>query len=96
MAEDRRMHFPEETIRTVLKNFYADDSLKSVGTTEGAINIVYDRCKLVTLVGFWLTKWISNDRKVLEVIPVEEREKGVKNLDLDHSSLPVERPLGMH
>lgn len=52
MAEDRRMHFPEETIRTVLKNFYADDSLKSVGTTEGAINIVYDRCKLVTLVGF--------------------------------------------
>lgn len=22
------------------------------GTTEGAINIVYDRCKLVTLVGF--------------------------------------------
>ena len=35
------MDFPEETIQAGLKNFYADDCLKSVGTTEEAINIVH-------------------------------------------------------
>jgi len=79
------MDFPEETIQAVLKNFYADDCLKSVGTTEEAINILLSLCKLLALVGFRLTKWISNDRRVLEPIPVEQRAKGVKNLDLDHS-----------
>ena len=96
VAHDQRMNFPEETLQTVLKNFYADDCLRSVGTTEEAISIVHSLCKLLALVGFRLTKWISNDRRVLEAIPVEERAKGVKNLDLDGSSLPVERALGIH
>jgi len=62
VADDHRMDFPEETIQTVLKNFYADDCLNSVGTTEEAINIVLSLCKLLALVGFRLAKWISNDR----------------------------------
>ena len=32
---------------------------------------------------------------MLEAILVEERAKGVKNLDLDRSSLPVQRALGI-
>ena len=96
VAADHKMNFPEETIRTVLKNFYADDCLKAVGTTEGAINIVRSLCQLLALGGFRLTKWVSNDRKVLEAVPVEERAKGVKDLDLDCSSLPAERALGIH
>ncbi|KAL9979133.1 hypothetical protein ACROYT_G016747 [Oculina patagonica] len=96
VADDHRVNFPEETIQTVKRNFYADDCHKSVGTNEEAINIVHNLCHLLALVSFRLTKWISNDRRVLEAIPVEERVKGVKNLDLDHSSLPVERALGIH
>ena len=96
VADDHRKDFPEETIQAVLKNFYVYDCLKSVGATEEAINIVHSLCKLLGLVGFRLTKWVSNDRRVLEAIPVEERAKGVKNLDLDRSSLPVERALGIH
>ena len=64
VADDHRKDFPEETIQAVLKNFYADDSLKSVGTTEEAIHIVHSLCKLLGLVGFRLTKWVSNDRRV--------------------------------
>ena len=90
------MDFPEETIQAGLKNFYADDCLKSVGTTEEAINIVHSLCKLLAFVGFRRTKWISNDRRVLQVITVEERAKGVNHLDLDGSSPPVERALGIH
>ena len=95
MAEGHRMDFLEEITQTVLKNFYAD-CLKSVGSTEGAINIVHGLCELLATVGFRLTKWISNDCKVLEAVPIEERAKGVKNLNLDNGSLPVERALGIH
>ena len=82
VAVDHKMNFPEETIRTVLKNFYADDCLKAVGTTEGAINIVRSLCQLLALGGFRLTKWVSNDRRVLEAVPVEERAKGSRTLIL--------------
>ena len=40
---------------------------------------------------FHLTKFVSNDRNVLAVIPAEERT--IKNLDLD--KLPIERALGL-
>ena len=64
VANDHRMDFPEETIQAVLKNFYADDCLKSVGTTEEAINIVHSLCKLLALVGFRLM--LSMRRPTLE------------------------------
>ena len=78
VANDHRMDFPEETIQAVLKNFYADDCLKSVGTTEEAINIVHSLCKLLALVGFRLTnKWNKLDEidtrrsmvKIVERLP---------------------------
>ena len=43
MIHDNRMDFPEVTLQAVLKNFYADDCLESVGTTEEAVNIVHNR-----------------------------------------------------
>ena len=52
VAADLKMNFHEEPIRTVLKNFYADDCLKAVGTTEGAINIVRSLSQLLALGGF--------------------------------------------
>ena len=45
--------------------------------------------------GFNLTKWVSNDRLVLESVPVEDRAKGTKELDLTCDALPVERALGV-
>lgn len=37
----------------------------------------------------------KQQRGVLASIPEEERAKEVKDLDLDHDSLPVERALGV-
>ena len=71
-------------------------SIKAVGTTEGSVNIVRSLSQLLALGEFRLSKWVSNDRKVLEAVPIEERAKGVKDLDLDCSSLPAERALGIH
>ena len=95
-AEDHRDDFDTETTTTVLENFYADDCLKSVDNEERAISLVRKLCKLLSLGGFRLTKWISNSRKVIESIPLNERAKGAKDLDLDKTSLPVERALGVH
>ena len=85
-AEDNVEHFSKEVISTVRNNFYVDDCLKSLPA---------DLRALLLRGGFKLTKWISNSRRVLETIPVDERAKEAKTLDLSKDGLPVERALGV-
>ena len=44
---------------------------------------------LVKRGGFLLTKWISNNPQVIASVPVEERAKEIKGLDLNHDPMPV-------
>ena len=44
---------------------------------------------------FNLTKWISNDRKVLAAFPAEDTAPTVKDLDLCSDSLPIGGALGI-
>nr|XP_058944749.1 uncharacterized protein LOC131772813 [Pocillopora verrucosa] len=94
-AEDHRHEFSPDVVSTVLKNFYVDDCLKSLPSATVAIKHVEELRRLMLRGGFNLTKWISNDREVLESIPVEARAKDVKDLDLDNDALPAERALGV-
>ena len=55
--------------------------------------MVKELSELLSRGGFRLTKWISNDRKVLENIPQSERAASVVDLALDE--IPVERTLGI-
>lgn len=92
-AEDNKTSFDPETVRTVKRNFYVDDCLKSVTSDESAIFLVDNLTELLRRGGFRLTKWLSNSRKVVESIPEAERATVVKNLDFD---LPIiERALGV-
>ena len=45
--------------------------------------------------GFTLTKFVSNSRKVLQLVPEEDRAKEIKGLDLGQDKLPVERARGV-
>ena len=45
--------------------------------------------------GFKITNFISNSRRVLETIPIEDYAKGLKDPDLKDGSLPIDRALGM-
>lgn len=45
--------------------------------------------------GFRLSKWICNDKTVLNSIPEEERVTEVKDIDLDRDHIPLERALGV-
>ncbi|KAL7849609.1 hypothetical protein SRHO_G00212320 [Serrasalmus rhombeus] len=73
----------------------SDGKLASVASEEEAISLYIDLGDICVKGGFCLTKWISNSRNVLAVIPEDERAKEVKDLDLDCDILPVERALGV-
>ena len=92
-AEDNKGNFSEDAVNAVNKDVYVDDFIKSVKTVEAARSLANEVTSLLAVAGFRLTKWISNSRDVLSVIPEEQRAR--PNLDLDLDNLPVERTLGV-
>ena len=90
-AEDNQNEFPAGIVCIVRRNFYVDDCLKSLKTPQEAKTVVKELIALLSRGGFRLTKWISNDREVLESIPQSERAASVVHLALDE--IPVERTL---
>ena len=90
---DNQGAFDSETIETISRNFYVDDCLKSVATTEEAVRLCSQLRELLSRGGFRLTKWIGNDRNLIASVPMTKRAPSVVNLDLD--DLPTERTLGV-
>lgn len=70
-------------------------SLEAVATEDEAVKLVSDLRALCASGGFTLTKWTSKSRKVLMSIPREHRASKVKDLDLRHDNLPIERTIGV-
>jgi len=93
VATDNQSDFNAETIDTVNKNFYVDDCLKSVPSTEEAIKLASELRALLSRGGFNLTKWVSNDKEVLATIPKSERAASAFDLDLE--GLPTQSTLGL-
>lgn len=94
-ALDNEGDFGHHVIDTVVKNFYVDDSLKTVSSKAVAVQLSIDLCHLLSQGGFRLTKWLCNDKDVLETIPKFERARSVLDLDLSNQNLPYERTLGV-
>ena len=88
-AEDNKTDFYVETIDTVNRNFYVDDCVKSVTTTEEAVRLVEQLPELLSRGGFRLIKWISNHREILSSVAKEDLAPSVKNLNLDLEDLPL-------
>ena len=78
-----------EVANVIKKNMYVYDLMKSTETTADAILLVHKVKEQLSKGGFHLTKWCSNDRRVLAVVPEPERAKSVINLKLDQ--LPTEK-----
>ena len=92
-AVDNEVEFDVGIVNTLNRNFYVDDCLKSVSSIEKALKIVEELPKLLEKGDFKLTKWISNRREIMNVIPEEERAPTIVNLDLE--KLPMNRALGV-
>ena len=82
-----------EVANVIKRNMYVDDLMKSTETTADAILLVHKVKEQLSKGGFHLTKWCSNDRTVLAVVPEPERAKSVINLELDQ--LPTQSALGL-
>ena len=95
-ADDNAKIYGTEASETIsMWNFYVDNLLKSTATQKFALDLIPKLTKMCAAGGFRLTKFVSNDREVIASIPKEERAKGIKNIDLDQSRLPMERALGI-
>ena len=92
---DHAEKFEADVVETVQCNFYVDDLLKSLKTSNDAVIMYGKLTELLTLGGFHLTKWISNKRELLEEVPDSELTKELKSIDLEMNELPAERALGM-
>ena len=68
-ADDNQEMFSEEAVRTVRRNFYVYDCLKSIKGETEAISLVSELCRLLSKGGFRLTKWSSNSRRVIKSVP---------------------------
>ena len=93
-AKDNAAFFSEDVVKSVEKDFYVDDLLKSFSSDLKAMKFAKDLTDLLLKGGFRLTKWCSSSKKVLTSIPEAERADPSLNLDLDQ--LPVKRALGLH
>ena len=92
-ATDNEVQFGPEAAKTLMRNFYADDLLKSTPDAQSAISLIKAVTKMCKAVGFKLGKFISNSTVVLKSLQEDKRRKGVKDADLSLGELPVERAI---
>ena len=83
-ATDNADMFPKAA-RSVQTNFYMDDYLESSPTAEEAAQKAKDLVKMLSIGGFKLTKFVSNDPKILSQI-----EPDSENQSNDGKQLPTQ------
>ena len=91
---DGKDQFGLEAVKTLQNNFYVDDLLKLVAQEEQAIQLIKNVKAMCLSGGFKLTKFLSNNKRVLQSIPEKDRRKGVKDKDLV-GDLPSEQALAV-
>ncbi len=92
-ALDHIDEYSPEVIECILNHFYVDDLLKSLSDIEMAKSIVRDLTELLAKGGFLITKWMSNNKEILQEIPPEHRATPVAEMGLC-DELPYDRALG--
>src|SRR5664279_1783026 len=94
-AVDNQTKFHSDVVKSVERNFYVDDCLKSIADEQKAIWFVKNLRQMLALGGFKLTKWISNSRRVLQSIPEEFQAKEIRGKNVLLDELPSKRALGI-
>ena len=94
-AIDGEEEHGEEAKKFICRNFYVDDGLTSLSSTQGATDLVKSAQATLATANLRLHKVVSNSVEVMEAFPAEDRAKDVRDLDLRHDSLPAQRSLGV-
>ena len=92
-AIDQAENYLKLTSKAVDRNFYVDDLLLSLNNESESITLISELTSMLSNRGFRLTKWISNDRNVLNSVPESEKSPNLSSREFD--DLPYERALGI-
>ena len=95
-AEDGEEEFGSAAKEFIYNDFYVDDGLTSRPTDQETIELLKNTQAILASARLRLHKAVSNSVSVMEALPVEDRGKNVRDLDLHHDSLPTQRSLGVH
>lgn len=95
VADDHEGEFGTSAADFIRRDFYVDDGLKSVPTQAEAIEVIKKTTDMCSKGGLHLHKFTSNSKEVLDQILQEDLAKEIKDLDLLHDKLPIERALGI-
>ncbi len=87
--------FSEATVRFIQRNFYVDDGLTSLDSEAEAVQLVREARDLCNTGKLRLHKFITNSKKVLATIPIQERAEGAADLDMALGEHKMERALGV-
>ena len=93
VARDNKERCSRVASESMLKSFYADNLPKSVITTEETVNLAKEIADVMQRGGFKLTEFISNDKDVMNSLPVAERAKSFQNASFNDNI--NERTLGV-
>jgi len=81
-AEAGREQFGQTTADSLQNDFYVDDGLRSFATPDNAIDVIRNTKAMCATANLCLHKFASNSKVVLETLPVEDRAKNLKDLNL--------------
>ena len=90
---DHQKQFGEFATKSIQRNFYVDDMLRSSVDIETEINLIKRVRDLFEAGGFSLTKFVSNRMRVMQVIPKENIRRNVKLKKLENADSLNERAL---
>ena len=89
-ALDKETRADLATVETVLENIYVDNLCKSCTSVKQAISLVDQLRRLLSSGGFRITKFLSNNKQVLDSIPPEDHAAAI-----DDRQLPTHKTLGV-
>ncbi|XP_041472758.1 uncharacterized protein LOC121422022 [Lytechinus variegatus] len=94
-ADDGEEEFGSEAANYIRKEFYVDDGLKSVSTSEEAVALLKSAQGICEKAGLRLHKIMSDKKEVLQKFATDDMSKGLADLNLDVDPPPLERALGV-
>lgn len=81
-ADEGEEEHGHDTKQFIMRHFYVDDGLASTQSSEEAVEILKSTQNMLAQSKLKLRKIASNNLKVVEAFPVDERANDLKDLDL--------------
>ena len=92
---DYEIEFGEDAAKTLQRNIYVDDMLKSSPDVETAIHLISRVRGMCAAGGFNLTQFVSNNVEVMQAISDEHVKKNANLKELEKPKSQSEKALGL-